>query len=371
MRVGDRVFLWRAAGKKKGVSGVVAGGWIIEEPREQAEEPVALALWHRRQPATALRVWLAVDKVPKAKEVIQRDWLLEDPVLADLRILRLRSETNYPLSPEQAARLTALWENTGRDWSHAESIAGLWAYHHTYGGSVSRKPGSPVSDVALRIGRAASAVYNKVMNFRAIDPRDRRAGLDGAGAADRAVWEQFFDPAAGNIRGTALDEEYQRLWPIGGGSEPEAVNLEEAVSVTTGRATQGFISDPAVRRAVERRAMDLADTHYRVLYPVVEDTSKFKPYDLRCVDAAGNAIHVEVKSSIGDTQEIDVTANEVANAWRPGHRTDLFLVSHIRVVQTADGPRAEDGDVRVLEDWKPKPDELTPRVYRCRVPDIA
>ena len=48
--------------------------------------------------------------------------------------------------------------------NEAESIAGLWAYAKTYGKEVSRLPGSPVADGALRIGRAVTGVYNKVMN---------------------------------------------------------------------------------------------------------------------------------------------------------------------------------------------------------------
>jgi hypothetical protein len=48
----------------------------------------------------------------------------------------------------------------------------------TFGGSVSRLPGSLVADVALRIGRAISGVYNKIMNFRH-DPRDEREGMSG------------------------------------------------------------------------------------------------------------------------------------------------------------------------------------------------
>jgi hypothetical protein len=59
-------------------------------------------------------------------------------------------------------------------------VAGLWAYTQTYGQQVSRLPGSPVAEVALVVGRAISGVYNKVMNFRAIDPRDERAGMSGA-----------------------------------------------------------------------------------------------------------------------------------------------------------------------------------------------
>lgn len=108
------------------------------------------------------------------KEIVRREGLMDDPVLAGLMILKMANQTNYAIDPEHARRLEALWRNTGRDWTEAESIAGLWAYLHTIGGEVSRKPGSPVVEVALRIGRAVGGVYNKVMNFRHLDLRISR-----------------------------------------------------------------------------------------------------------------------------------------------------------------------------------------------------
>jgi predicted HNH restriction endonuclease len=77
---------------------------------------------------------------------------------------------------------------------------------------VSTLPGSPVADVALAVGRAVSGVYNKVMNFRAIDPRDERAGMSGASETDRRVWSEFYDPSAGDLRAAELTREFVRLW---------------------------------------------------------------------------------------------------------------------------------------------------------------
>lgn len=124
----------------------------------QSHVPVAGALFERH---SRLHVLIRVAQSPTARRVV----ILVQGV--------------------QARRLEALWLNTGRDWNEAESIAGLWAYAQTYGKGVSRLPGSPVVDVALRIGRAVTGVYNKVMNFGSIDPRDSRAGL-GKGALREA-----------------------------------------------------------------------------------------------------------------------------------------------------------------------------------------
>jgi hypothetical protein len=81
-----------------------------------------------------------------------------------------------------------------------------------YGQEVSRIPASPVAEVATKIGRAVSGVYNKVMNFRSIDPRDARAGMSGSGEVDRAVWNEFFDNDAGALRLADLESEFNRLW---------------------------------------------------------------------------------------------------------------------------------------------------------------
>ena len=101
---------------------------------------------------------------------------------------------------EHDERLAALWSRT---WTWDEFVAGLWAYARSYGGPVSRLPDSPVGTVALLIGRAVSGIYNKVINFRHLDPRDGRAGMSGGGDVDARVWQEFFDNVSGELR---LDE---------------------------------------------------------------------------------------------------------------------------------------------------------------------
>ena len=142
----------------------------------------------------------SVSCVATPREVIRRDWCAEDPGLRTLPNLKMANATNYPLAREQVGRLAALWSRTGHDFTRDESLAGLWAYARTFGGPVSQLPGSPVADVALRIGRVISGVYNKVMNFRHLDPRDERAGMSGASEADARVWDEFFDKMSGELQ---------------------------------------------------------------------------------------------------------------------------------------------------------------------------
>ena len=138
------------------------------------------------------RAILRLNRVAGTKEVLRREWLVQDPVLSELPNLKMAAGTNYPVTLQHAARLYALWSRTGQDWSRDESVAGLWAYVKTLGIPVSRLPGSPVVVVSQLIGRAIPGVYNKVMNFRSIDPRDTRAGLPASGATDARVWNEFF-----------------------------------------------------------------------------------------------------------------------------------------------------------------------------------
>ena len=211
---GDEVFMWRAAGKLKGVSGIVARGIITGRPIVMPQDAASNRLWAKGTDLTKdWRVPIFLhEKCLGPKTVIKREWLQDDPILSGIRILKMKNETNYRIGPNEAARLSTLVRNTGRDWNEAESIAGLWAYAHTLAKPVSRLQGSPVAEVALTIGRAVTGVYNKVMNFRAIDPTDSRSGLQAGGRIDKVVWEQFFDHKKRQIRLDRLDAEYSKLW---------------------------------------------------------------------------------------------------------------------------------------------------------------
>jgi hypothetical protein len=121
------------------------------------------------------------------REVLKREWLIDDAVLKDLLIVRQPAGTNFPVEPEQERRLKDLWENTGRDWSRDEDVAALFAYSTLFGKPISRSEDSLVSQIAQQIGRATTGVYNKLMNFRSIDPRAPQEGLKGASEMDRAT----------------------------------------------------------------------------------------------------------------------------------------------------------------------------------------
>src|SRR5216683_3282560 len=99
-----------------------------------------------------------------------------------------------------------------------------------------------------------------------------------------------------------------------------------------------------MKRAVELRAVKVATAHYRKKGYSVADTSSTQPYDLLCRKGT-NVAHVEVKGATGGGSAIFLTQNELEHSRLPGVRTDLFVLGHIRVVGTPDGPRATGGKV--------------------------
>lgn len=218
MQPGDTVFLWRSKGRNndqtKRPAGIIAKGYILEGVQILIDSQEKSKWWIEpdKALAPAPRVKLRFTEVANKKEMIQRDWLLDDPVLHDLTILKMANGTNYLLPERHSQRLEHLWSRTGETWTRAESLAALRVYHQTYKSPVSKKRSSPVGETATLIGRPVTGVYNKVMNFRSIDPRDQRAGLSGAGAGDREVWEEFFDAPTGEIDSQKLEINFERLW---------------------------------------------------------------------------------------------------------------------------------------------------------------
>lgn len=210
---GDTVFIWMAKGSGS-ESGVIAQCRVSEAPREMEDPVDSLPFWRKPNAVSkGLRVRLQIEKrCLGKKEIIKANWFEEDPILTGHRIFKMRSETNYSLSVPEGERLTRLVENTGKNWTRADTIAGLWAFAQTYGGVLSTKKESPVANVALLIGRAVSGVYNKVLNFRAIDPRDPRSGFSGGGETVKVVWAEFYDQESQTLRETLLGEAFAALF---------------------------------------------------------------------------------------------------------------------------------------------------------------
>ena len=210
---GDFVFIWRASGKKKSPAGIIAATTVLSEPWKGIDHPEAEAFWNESyEQKTGVHVWLSLEKHANSKEVLKRDWLKDDPICHDLAIFKQTRATNFKVTPEQEARLKKMWQRTGVSWDRSDLVAGLWAYYKTYGKPISKKAESPVSDVAIKIGRAVGGVYSKLMNLRYIDPRHEHGGLSSVGKLDGEVWSEFFNKQNNEIDHKVLEDEFNRLW---------------------------------------------------------------------------------------------------------------------------------------------------------------
>lgn len=276
IREGDRVYLWRAVSGEGSKAGVVAEALVASPVDTMAGDEHTTKFWQSPADAAqpAERVWLRLVRRSAAKEMLRRDWLLEDPILRNALILRQAVGTNFPLTDIEAQRLQQMWARVGQDWSRNESIAGLWAYSQTLGKSVSRLPSTPVALVSQLTGRAISGVYNKVMNFRSIDPRDSRSGMSGAGATDRVVWDEFYDVDERRLRAQDLEDEFERLWgKASAGDEPrpdaraiDAAILREAVSLAGSPLSDLMAAYERQQALIKSRAKPMARSVSSVVF---------------------------------------------------------------------------------------------------------
>lgn len=233
MKVGDQVFIWRAIGSGPAkLSGILAEGFIEEPPLIREDDVESRAFWKSGTPGPEARVRLRLTRI-ELRQRFERQWLDDDPIMKGSSILTLRAGTNFRLTNEQAVRLNAVWRRAKAPWSYAETVAGLWAYWKTLGGNISKQPNAPVVLAALRTGRVVKGMYNKVLNFRALDPEDPRSGLSATSLMDRDVWSRFYDPVAGKLRWQEIEAEYERLWPSDDLPLPAQPSVDKAVAVRT------------------------------------------------------------------------------------------------------------------------------------------
>jgi hypothetical protein len=123
IQVGDHVFIWRSAGKKRGQSGVIASGTILTEPEVMADD--SGGLWSDGESSDELRVVIQLDDVRLSAEegmLLAQDLSAESSI-EQLRIFRMRSETNYMLSSEHGSKLMLLWTREGGQHEH-EAFSG-------------------------------------------------------------------------------------------------------------------------------------------------------------------------------------------------------------------------------------------------------
>lgn len=124
--------------------------------------------------------------------------------------------------------------------------------------------------------------------------------------------------------------------------------------------SQGFNVDPKMRLAVERHAVQQAIAHYKANGYEVEERGK--PYDLRCTKGI-EILHVEVKGTQTEGEEILLTPNEVAFATNHRDSMELFVVSSCAAVSSNGAIDVTGGHIRILRPWRIDPVALMPTGY--------
>lgn len=138
---------------------------------------------------------------------------------------------------------------------------------------------------------------------------------------------------------------------------------------TSDSTSQGYESDPVLRRVIELYAVERARNHYiKNGYKVTE---LGKPFDLLCI-RNDDVIHVEVKGSRSKLNAVILTVNEVKDARIQSWRSDLFLVDGICIDLASEAsPIAREGSARVLENWDPKEADLSPSRFSYSLPVLS
>jgi len=121
--IGDVVYIWRSDGDDKGTGGIIAK-CTIEGPEEWVTE------WDNKywkvEPNSngGWGVPLDINELRLKRGMILRTDLVQDPLLKNLRVIRMPAETNYLLNEKEAELLDNLWSlnNSGPDFMADEGI---------------------------------------------------------------------------------------------------------------------------------------------------------------------------------------------------------------------------------------------------------
>lgn len=93
-----------------------------------------------------------------------------------------------------------------RGWTREELLRALQLYLLTpFGRLHSRNP--DIQTLALQLGRTASAVALKLVNFASLDPTLAQRGMANASRLDREVWDEFFVQLSSTLATNSLTQD--------------------------------------------------------------------------------------------------------------------------------------------------------------------
>jgi hypothetical protein len=204
--------------------------------------------------------------------------------------------------------------------------------------------------VWIERGRPWSALYNLHVSFgnavllpTAAREHEIPSGRNGFGQANvRYAYNASLEPALFSWMEKAV--EYVNGYAGENILTNPTANVETKVADELEKSA-GFQSNSAIRKAVEDHAMKRVERYYRRRLYSVWNTSKTKPYDLRCEKAGRGHIYVEVKGTQTSGHMIPLTHNEVELARDPREKVDLCVVHSIKITGD-EKPKASGGNLR-------------------------
>jgi hypothetical protein len=258
-----------------------------------------------------------------------------------------------------------------------ESDTIRWQSHGTYG----RATEPPTSRPAWRFPLSEFTDLTTPVtleHLRALEAQIRTLSEDLAHTFDGPLYLPFVFSDKRPLRTaqgylTKLPASFVKAIP-GLGNALQVPAPQRAKGMSVGRQSiptggTGYQSDPKVRSAIERHAVDWALRFFKERGYLVEDVGNFNPYDVRATKE-GSELHVEVKGSAGTGTTVEVTAGEVKQATTNRNTpSTLFVVDQIQWSRASSGVIAtKGGRLRVWKDWEPEEERLTPTSFRYLLP---
>lgn len=232
IKIGDIAFIWRSEAGNRGTGGIVALGKVSSEPDYMPDN--ALHLWIER-PAESeklKRVLINIDEVrlDQTQGMLRRVELVEDPVLSNLRIIRMAEGTVFPVTGPEEKELLERWSGSATaadlplpSWTRDEEILLLALYFQVDPLRVASTDASvrELSELLRGLGihpeiehgprfRSPDGIYMKLQNLRYLDPRFD-GGLSDVSKTDRELWLEFNE---NRTRLAELADEVRNGYPV-------------------------------------------------------------------------------------------------------------------------------------------------------------
>jgi 5-methylcytosine-specific restriction enzyme A len=114
--IDDVIYIWRSVGDNPHSGGIVAKGKIKSLPSTDISED-APELWLEEEPKqfSRVKIYLEDVRLTGVKGMINRDYILEDPILSNLLIIGNPIMTNYKLTKEHTEKINQWWKKNDKN----------------------------------------------------------------------------------------------------------------------------------------------------------------------------------------------------------------------------------------------------------------